>query len=47
MADAIKIINVKILADGNAVMDTTKLGMQNEKNVTKFIDEHRKEQGKS
>jgi hypothetical protein len=37
MADAIKIINAKILTDGNIVMDITKLGMQNEKNVTKIV----------
>jgi hypothetical protein len=37
MADAIKKINAKILTDGNIVMDTTKLGMQNEKNVTKIV----------
>lgn len=37
MADTIKIINAKVLADGNVLMDTTKLGMQNEKNVTKLV----------
>ena len=37
MADTIKIINAKVLTDGNVLMDTTKLGMQNEKNVTKLV----------